>query len=159
MPNLEDSRAKFLRKIVSYTHRDDRPRFEAILDDFIAWSTARGGTVEYVDKEHRQGAVSFRESGRGYVLWSAYPRSDDGAKLEILPGAADKISPERRAEALSVLKALTREPIEEDTTLRVSFHALKSQDRRDRVQAVLGELVADLAKPKAAPAELATAGV
>lgn len=152
MPTLEESRARFLRRIIPYTHRDDRPRFEVILDDFIAWSAAHADSVEFVDKEHGRGIVSFRARGRGYVLWSACPRSDDGATMEILLGSSEKIAPERRAEILSVLKALTRAPIEEDTMLRVSFHALKSQERRDRVQAVLAELVTELAKPPRAVA-------
>jgi hypothetical protein len=98
------------------------------------------------DKNYDQKVISFRELGRNYILWSAYPRVGDGAKLEILPGAIEAIAPATRDYAIRTLQSLSREPISDKTTLRVPFRALKSQERRATVKAVLERLIAELAE-------------
>jgi hypothetical protein len=144
MPTLENSRQDFLSEVSSYVHSDEHARFARALDDFIAWSETRPEAVAFADHEYDQNVVSFRETANNYVLWSAYPKIDGGAKFEILPGAADALDPTVRENALSILRSLTREPLSDATTLRLPFAALKKQRSRDRVKELLVHLIADL---------------
>jgi hypothetical protein len=140
MPTLEESRTGFLKGIRAYTRSSERPVFEAILDDFIAWSDARPERLAHAERHYKQHVVSFLDKKSHFIVWSAYPRADDGAKLEIFPGV-DTLGDEARSHAVEVLGGVCRDPISEEATLRVPFPALRSDGSRERVKALIDELL------------------
>lgn len=141
MPNLTQSREAFRQGVRRSTPREEQ-QFLSILDDFIAWSESRNG-LKHADHDYEQGVVSFRESS-GLILWSAYPKDKDGAKLEILPGSADKLTEETHRLALEILKGMTEAPLSVDTTLRIRFAALRSSAKRVAVKSLFEALITDL---------------
>jgi hypothetical protein len=144
MPTLSESRETFRQAVHRWTPHEV-PQFTLILDDFIAWSSSQAA-LEHADHDYDQGVVSFRESS-GRIFWSAYPKGENkhGAKFEILPGSADRLTNEAREQTLAVLKELSNEPISMDTTLRIRFAAMRSTARRDRIKKLLETLMVQLA--------------
>lgn len=140
MPTIADHRAAFLTKMRRYVKGDDRERYEAVLDDLIQWSARQPG-LEFFDNNNEQGVISFRRKGAGPVFWAAYARASDGAKLELLPRSGDAITAESREMAREVLQSFTREELENETTLRIPFQALKGPATRTRVKELMGKLL------------------
>jgi hypothetical protein len=140
MPTLAESRDAFVRDVGRFTPRE-KLQFTSILDDFITWSATKN-ELEHADHDYKQGVVSFRITPE-LIFWSAYPKAEDnhGAKFEILPGSASRLSSDAREHALKVLKGLTDEPISMETTLRIRFAALRSNERRERVKSLLETLI------------------
>ena len=82
---LAASRAAFLTEVsrsVSPRYRD--VAFQEILDALTEWSVEPHRELE-VRPPGEQHTVSFGVRQTGDVLWAAYPRGDDGAKVVVLP--------------------------------------------------------------------------
>lgn len=58
--------------------------FAAILDDLVTWS-GEGNRGLVARAPGKQQTVSFGDPRSEAVLWSAYPRHGDGAKVVVLP--------------------------------------------------------------------------
>ncbi|MEP7343742.1 MAG: hypothetical protein ABI877_00685 [Gemmatimonadaceae bacterium] len=155
LPNLLQSREAFIAHVKRYVSNvAERKRLTEVLDHFIDWSFKHPAELSHYDGDHDSHVVSFKRQGDGAVLWSAHPRRDDGAKLEILPGGHSSLSAERLQDALTVIHSVTtREPVVEETTLRIPFVALKSEMRRDHVTALLERILSDPVKPGIAHGE------
>lgn len=146
LPNLLQYRESFITQVKRYvSNADERRRFTEILDHFIDWSFKRSAEIDHFDGNYDQHVVSFKHRATGVVFWSAYPRRGDGAKLEILPGGHGSLSVDRLQDALSVIGAISKEPVSDATTLRIPFSALKSELRREYVTALLERMLVDLA--------------
>jgi hypothetical protein len=78
-------RAAFLdevRRRVSPRYR--QVAFDEIIDALIEWSLVPSRRLDF-RAPGKQHTVSFGVDKTGDVLWAAYPRRDDGAKVVILP--------------------------------------------------------------------------
>lgn len=144
MSTAAEHRVSFLKKVGSYVRQDEVNRFAVALDDFVAWSDATAGKVVFSGRDYDQKTVSFEDVASGRVFWTAYPRVESGAKLEILPGGAHCLSQEVRAHALDILRSISREPVGDDTTLRVPFTALKGAAARHKVKDLMNTLLVHL---------------
>ena len=144
MTTIAENRISFLKQVGSSVRSDEVARFAAALDDFVAWSDATSGSVFFSERDYDQKTVSFEERTSRRVFWTAYPRRESGAKFEILPGGADCLSPEARGKALDILKSISREPIHDNSKLRVPFTALKGAGSRDKVKLLLTTLLVEL---------------
>lgn len=140
MSTIAEHRATFVSKMKRDVKGDDRERFEAVLDDFVQWSSQQS-SLEFFEKDAAKGVISFRRSGSGPVFWAAYPRLAGGAQFEILPRAVNALPPEVRAMALEVLQPICSEPLDEANTFRVPFQAMKAPATRKRVKEVLAKLL------------------
>src|SRR5687767_10893737 len=97
-----DRRNAFLSTVRSYTRSSNEPHFATTIDDLIHWSVSHAPRVVLRDKDYRQGVVAFDEATSGFVLWSAYPRIGDGAKLELVSGTIHLLGDELHQSALSL---------------------------------------------------------
>jgi hypothetical protein len=99
--------------------------------------------------------VSFTRVADGSVLWSASPRRDGGARFEVLPRPRRSLATERRQDALAVMRAVSREPITDESPFYVTFAALKGATGRDQMTALLERILQDppAARTGRAPAQ------
>jgi hypothetical protein len=121
------SRAAFLADVsrrVSAQYRD--VAFAEILDELIAWSSDRSRQLQ-VRTPGTQHTVSYAVRKTGDVLWAAYPRGGDGAKLVILPRRFRHLSETAQAELIQRHSAAVPEVhIEGTGTLECPMHLLTS---------------------------------
>ena len=100
---LEQSRAAFLHDVS--TRVPPRLRgvdFAEILDSLVRWS--QEPTRRLVLREPGdQHTVSFGLPNSEAVLWSAYPRNEDGAKVVVLPKRFRRLPRSRQEELLQAL--------------------------------------------------------
>ena len=80
--------------------------------------------------------------GSKAVLWAAMPRRQDHPVLELLPGASRFLTDEDRASAMSTLNAHTREELDPEGRLHISFGALKNANACAAVLALMDDLLA-----------------
>jgi hypothetical protein len=77
--------AEFLAEVARRTPPRVRGTdFAAILRELITWSRSKGAELIPHPPEDQQ-TVGFRLAARDVVLWRAYPRNEDGAKIVVLP--------------------------------------------------------------------------
>ena len=122
---LDRSRQAFLAEVARRVRSSlAAVDFAGILDTLIEWSNADGRSLSVRDPLHEH-KVSFASTASGYVLWSAYPRNDDGAKVVVLPKLFRGITSTNRQILLKKLKvAVPTVKIEGSGTLQVPMHLL-----------------------------------
>ena len=139
MPSVEEHRTAFLTRMRRYVKGDDRQRYEALLDELISWS-AKQPNLEFIDNGTAD-TVGFRRPS-GPVFWSATARPADGPRLELLPRSGDALPAEARSMAREILQSFTREELDNETTLRIPFQALKGPATRAKVKELMATLLA-----------------
>lgn len=98
--------------------------FAAIVDTLIEWSKANGRSLSVRDPLH-QNTVSFAVTASDFVLWSAYPRNDDGAKVVVLPQLFHQITSRDRQILLEKLEvSVPTVKIEGRGMLQVPMHLI-----------------------------------
>lgn len=147
MLTLDDRIARFVEALKERVPLEsERDRFKQVLSHLVEWSTAHPDLFALNQNEHDQSVVSFRHAASGRVAWSAYPKRHSGAKLEIFSRARDAFSPGTWEAALETVKSLSKEPLDDDSTLRIPFTALKNTKTRDKAKELIRELIADLSR-------------
>jgi hypothetical protein len=102
---LEKSRAAFLADANSRARRSPwKSDFTPILDALVSWSLGdtRELTVRSPEAQH---TVSFSVTKSGNVLWAAYPRDLDGAKVIVLPQGFKGLLPADRDRIMQAFEA------------------------------------------------------
>jgi hypothetical protein len=123
------------------SHDGEQARFAGVVDDFIAWSLKHPAAVKHA-AGYGQDVVAFTRTRDGAVLWSAFPRRNDGAKLELLPGKSAAMDDALRQEVLEVMQPFSETPLEAKSKLLAPFLKLKRSETRQKVKALLERLIA-----------------
>lgn len=102
---LESSRRDFLATVRDWAPPAVRNvDFAAILDELIRWSRERSTELE-ARRPGKQRTVSFGLRQTQVVLWAAYPRRSDGAKVVVLPRLFPRLAIDSRGQLLRLLAA------------------------------------------------------
>lgn len=110
--------------------------FAGIVDALIAWSKAQPKLFPREAKD--QNTVSFSVGAVGPVLWSVYPRREDGAKVSVLTHWFRKLPPDHKSDVLGQLARLSPSiQIHPSAELDVPLHLLATE----RALAVFRELL------------------
>jgi RNA polymerase alpha subunit len=102
---LDSSREAFLASVERYAPGEKLRDLSKVLDDIVAWSEARWPELSRAAPGD-QATVSYTLGESGPVLWAAYPRVGDGAKVVVLSGLTNVIAPEARAALVALLEAV-----------------------------------------------------
>jgi len=147
MTALDERVARFTRALErTVQYAPERDRLVAALNDLIAWSQDGPSELVLNENEHEQSVVSFRHAPTGRVAWSAYPKDDGGAKLEVFARSREGLPAAVWTQALEEVRGLSREPLTDNSTLRIPFTALKSPATRARVKQLILRLAASLSE-------------
>ncbi len=138
---LPIARDAFITAMNRDTAGSDRPRYTAVLDALIEWSLARPEKLQFRTDESASGVVSFQRVGSNAVFWAARPMRGGGPKIEFLPRASALLTDEKRAAAREALNACTRELLDDNDRLAITFGALKNQTARDTVFTLMDDLL------------------
>jgi hypothetical protein len=104
--------------------------FARILSDIISWSLSQRSVVPGLRGD--QNTVSFCLRDGCAVVWAAYPRNIDGAKIVILPGLSRHLRRKDRTLLLDGVRAIaSNETIQRNGLLQIPMHVL-SDGRRLR---------------------------
>jgi hypothetical protein len=120
----------------------DLPRYVAVLDALIAWSTARPGWLAFRDAETRADVVSFNRAKSKEAFWSVAVTRGTGPRLEIHLMAARPLSAQDRAKVMEIMNQHSREVLVEGERLRIGFGALKNAAALAAVLSVMEQLLA-----------------
>ncbi|GJG87319.1 hypothetical protein tb265_25000 [Gemmatimonadetes bacterium T265] len=147
------AREAFVAAIRRDTPGTDLPRFVAVLDDLLAWSTARPGQLAFRGGAGPADVLRFARAGATAAFWTVRAARGGAPTLEIAVPAGYAGAVENRARATATLNAHARTVLAGDDRLRIGFGALKNEAARTAVLALLDELLA-AARPTetAAPA-------
>ena len=147
MSNLETRKASFKEAVGSFIMLDsERDRMIKVMQDFVNWSASLPNVFSLDEGEVDPSVVSFRHTASGLVAWSASPKRDAGAKLEIF-GKARKAFPAGMWDAVhGKAEGISSEPMAANGSLRIPFAALKTPARRQKAKELILELVDGLAK-------------
>jgi len=138
---LPVARAEFIKALTRDTGGTDKPRFVAVLDALIAWSTAHPDKLAFRVEESQQAVVSFERTPSKVVFWTAHPRREGNPKLELVPRAATLLTDEQRAMTMEAINAHTSDPLLQDEKLRIGFGALKNTAGRTSILALMDQLL------------------
>jgi hypothetical protein len=141
MKTLRQARTGFLAEMRRKTSDGDAPKFEAILDDLIAWSQTRPFVLHHSKKAYKQEVVAFERIQDRLMIWSAYPRTNGKSDVGLLGDSRGKLPESFRREVLGELEMLTADPVEEGGELRLRFSALESSATRARLKQILGRVL------------------
>ena len=101
--------------------------FERTIDRLIGWSQRRSSLV--VRPAGDQNTVSYALQGDGTVLWAAYPRKGDGAKVVVLPRRFRRLPQPSQDRLLTQLNAVDpRIQIPARGTLQVPMASLNTAE-------------------------------
>jgi hypothetical protein len=139
---LPSTRDTFLTAMSRDTPGTDLPRYVAVLDALIAWSTARPALLRFRVDEKRGDVVSFERTGTRAVIWSVQTARNAAPRLEIHIPSGQPMSGEDRETVLRTLNAHSRDLLVEGDRLRIGFGALKNAAALDAVLALLDQLLA-----------------
>jgi hypothetical protein len=147
MSDLEARKASFKQAVGSFITLDsERDRMIKVMQDFVNWSASLPKVFSLNEDEADPSVVSFRHSESGLVAWSAYPKRDAGAKLEIF-AKSRKAFPDGMWDAVhGKAEGISSEPMEANGSLRIPFAALKNAERRQKAKELILELANGLAK-------------
>lgn len=153
--DLPAARAAFVEALQQETSGTDLPRYLAVLDALLAFSTARSGRLVFRPATRRD-VLRFARASTSEVFWSAQVARADAPKLEIHLAAGRPLSAEDRAETMRTLNEHSRDTLVEGDRLRIGFGALKNKAALAAVLALMDRLLADVsAAEKAEKAERA----
>ena len=138
---LSSAREAFVTAITRDTPGTDLPRYIAVLDALIEWSTARPELLTFRAAEKRGDVVSFDRAGTKVVFWSVQTARAAAPRLELHVPAGQPLSAEVRATAMQTLNAHLREALIEGDRLRIGFGALKNVAARTAVLALMEQLL------------------
>jgi hypothetical protein len=145
--DLETRKASFKAAVGSFITLDsERDRMIKVMQDFVNWSASLPKVFSLNDKEPDPTVVSFRHSESGLVAWTAYPKRDAGAKLEIFAKSRSAFPAGTWDAVHGKATDLTSEPMEANRSLRIPFAALKNAERRQKTKELILDLVAELGK-------------
>lgn len=148
---LPAAREAFIAAMTRDTPGTDLPRYVAVLDALIAWSTARPASLEFRAGEGRKDVVSFARAGSKAVFWSAQVTRGVGPKLELHTPVGQPLSDEESARVLQTLNTHSRAVLVEGDRLRIGFGALKNVAAQRAVLALMEQLLAGTAEPAEPP--------
>lgn len=131
----------FVAAIRRDTPGTDLPRYVAVLDALIAWSTARPTQLAFRAEEARADVISFGRPGAKGPIWSVQVTLGEGPRLELLSPADAPLSAEERATVMATLNAHSSAVLEEGDRLRIGFGALKNAANLAAVLELLEQLV------------------
>lgn len=151
---LASARESFVAAATRDTPGTDLPRFVAVLDALIAWSTARPDLLEFRADAGRKDVVSFSRVRSKAVFWSVQVTRGVGPKLEIHTPSGQPLSAEERTTVLETLNRYSRTVLVEGDRLRIGFGALKNAAAQAAVLALMDQLLTRTA-PVTAPATAA----
>jgi hypothetical protein len=145
--DLETRKASFKEAVGTFIMLEsERDRMIKVMQDFVNWSASLPKVFTLNDKEPDPTVVSFKHSESGLVAWSATPKRNAGAKLEIF-AKSRKAFPEGMWDAVhGKAEGISSEPMDANGSLRIPFAALKSPERRQKAKDLILELVSGLAK-------------
>jgi hypothetical protein len=130
----------------------DLPRYTAVLDALINWSTARPDRLVFRTSGTRTDVVGFNRVKSKETFWSVQVARGTGPKLEIHLAAGRPLGSQDRATVMETLNAHSREVLVEGDRLRIGFGALKNAAALAAVLALLERL---LVEPATAGAQAA----
>ena len=139
---LPSTRDAFLTAMSRDTPGTDLPRYTAVLDALIAWSTARPTLLRFRVDEKRSDVVSFERTGTKTVIWSVQTARNAAPRLEIHVPSGQPMSGGDRETVLRTLNAHSRDLLVEGDRLRIGFGALKNAAALEAVLALLEQLLA-----------------
>ena len=151
---LASARESFVAAATRDTPGTDLPRYVAVLDALIAWSTARPDLLEFRADAGKKDVVSFSRVRSKAVFWSAQVTRGVGPKLEIHAPSGQPLSAEERATVLQTLNSYSRTVLVEGDRLRIGFGALKNAAAQAAVLALMDQLLTR-STPVTAPATVA----
>lgn len=124
---LTRSREAFLREVRRRVPGALREvQFDGVLDALIDWSAVPSRRLE-AREPGDQHTVSFSTLETGTVLWAAYPRREDGAKVVVLPRSFRTLSTAGKRGLLTQLaEASPTVKITGTGLLQVPLHLLAS---------------------------------
>jgi hypothetical protein len=117
-----------------------------VMQDFVNWSATLPKVFSLNEDEVDPTVVSFRHSESGLVAWSAYPKRDVGAKLEIFAKSRNAFPAGMWDAVHGKAEGISSEPMEANGSLRFPFAALKNAERRQKAKELILELVNGLPK-------------
>ena len=143
-PTLKESRVAFIEQLERYLpFAGEQKRFVETLDYFIEWSRQQPTLLAHFDHDADPCVVSFTRVADGTVLWSASPRRGDGAKFEVVPRQRRTLTADRREDALASMRAISRQPITDESPFQVTFAALKGAGGREQMVALMERILQD----------------
>lgn len=141
MKTLRQARTGFITDMRRKTSEVDAPKFEAILDDLIAWSQAHPHVLQHSKKAYSEEVVAFERIHDRLMIWSAYPRMNGNSDVGLLGDSRGKLPDSFRQEVLRELEMLTGDAVEEGGELRLRFKALEARETRTRLKQILGRVL------------------
>jgi hypothetical protein len=144
---LSDAREALVAAITRDAPGTDLPRFVAVLDALIAWSTARPELLEFRADDGRKDVLRFSRTGSTAVFWSAQVTRGVGPKLELHTPSGRPLSADEQATVMRTLNAHSRAVLVEGDRLRIGFGALKNAAAQTAVLTLMEQLLAGTVQP------------
>ena len=140
---LADAQRAFVAAMQRETTGTDLPRYAAVLDALIAWSTAHSDRITFRPGGKRTDVIRFERAKTKEVLWSAQVVRAAAPKLEIHLASGRPMSAEDRASTMETLNAHSREVLVEGDRLRIGVGGVKNAAALAAVLDVLDRLLGD----------------
>ena len=150
---LDATRTAFIAAVRHETPGTDLPRYVAVLDALLAWSTARSDRLVFSEAARRPGVIRFARAKSKETFWSVQTVRASAPMLEIHLASSRPSSAIDRAEAMRILNAHSRAVLVEGDRLRIGFGALKNAAALAAVLELLDRLLADTPAPVDAHAD------
>lgn len=144
---LQTAREGLVAAIGRDTPGTDLPRLVKVLDALIAWSVARPTLLAFRTDATRTDVVAFELAASQTVFWSVGVTRGKGPTLELYPPTGRSLSAEDRALVMETLNAHSRAVLVEGDRLRIGLGALKNDDARAAVLALMKQLLANAGQP------------
>ena len=142
MSDLETRKASFREAVTSFVGLDtERERMFKVMQDFVTWSASLPNVFSLNEGEVDPRIVSYRHTASGLVAWSAFPKRDSGAKLEIFGKSRRAFPPGMWDAVHGKAEGISSEPMDANGSLRIPFAALKSPSQRQKAKDLILELV------------------
>lgn len=127
MNTLESAKQAFLSEVALRTPEAYRAvAFASILDDLLTWTAGRANLIPRRPKD--QHTVSCGLRAYDTVLWAAYPRRRDGAKVVVLPKLFRRLPADQQMDLLARLHAIApRVSIAANGLLQLPMHVLATE--------------------------------
>ena len=151
MTALDTARTAFIEAARRDTPGTDLPRYVAILDALLKWTSAHTDRLAFRPPAKRPEVIRFERAGTKKAFWSVQTTRGGAPRLEVHLAPA-RASSAGHADVLRTLNAHSRDVLEEGDRLRIGFGALKNAAALAAVLALLDRLLEDTSPAVDTPA-------
>lgn len=144
---LDSARKTFIDVARRDTPGTDLPRYVAVLDALLKWTSAHMDRLEFRPAAKRPEVIRFERKGTKKAFWSVQPTRGAAPRLEVHLGPIRAATAASHADTLRTLNAHSRDVLEEGDRLRIGFGALKNAAALAAVLALLERLLEDRGAP------------